>query len=77
MAGFFAMIKNRIYRIKNRRKMLVLYFACVIIPILITDIYVLSALYRAEQSSREHRLENEANAIHYTFFNSVAFKNRN
>ena len=71
MAGFFAMIKNRIYRIKNRRKMLVLYFACVIIPIIITDIYVLSALYRAEQSSREHRLENEANAIHYTFFNSV------
>lgn len=71
IAGVIKRIKNRADRIKNRKIMLVLYFACVMIPILITDIFVLSSLCRVERSARENILENEANAIHYTFFNQV------
>ena len=71
MAGLDSIFNNSIYKIKNRRKLLVLYFACVIIPIVLTDIYVLSQIYKSDKSIREHALENEANAIHYTFCSSV------
>lgn len=69
--GLINYIMGMISKVKNRKIMLVLYFACVMIPILITDVFVLSSLYRAERTAREHILENEANAIHYTFFNKV------
>ena len=51
--------------------MIVLYIIFVVIPILISDSLILSSIYNTEKTIRKHHLENEANAIHYTFFNQV------
>ena len=40
-------------------------------PIVIADSAILSGLYRTEEVMQIHTMENEANAIHYTFFNQI------
>ena len=40
-------------------------------PILVVDSLFLTGVYRTEMSSKEHLMENEANAINYTFANQV------
>ena len=47
------------------------YIVFVIIPILAVDGIVISGAYRAEKAAREHTMENQANAIEYTFENQI------
>ena len=47
------------------------YIVFVIIPILAVDGLVVSGTYRGEKAAREHIMENQANAITYTFENQI------
>lgn len=59
-------------RTNNSKKSLILFYILfIIIPIFFIDGLVISGVYRAEEASQEHMMENEANAINYTFFNQV------
>ena len=48
-----------------------MYIIFVVISIILSDSLILTSIYNTEQTVRRHHLENEANAIHYTFFNQV------
>ena len=61
---------HELFQNKNTRKaQIFLYVFFVIMPIVIADSAILSGLYRTEEVMQIHTMENEANAIHYTFFN--------
>ncbi len=63
---------HELFQNKSTRKVQIfLYCFFVILPILIVDSFILSGLYHAEEAMQTHTMENEANAIHYTFFNQV------
>ena len=69
--GFSAVFDRFISTANSRRKLLVFYIVFVIMPILVVDSLFLTGVYRTEMSSKEHLMENEANAINYTFANQV------
>lgn len=71
MFKLFSKIKSGLTTNVSRKSMIVLYIIFVVIPILISDSLILSSIYNTEKTIRKHHLENEANAIHYTFFNQV------
>ncbi|WP_028241998.1 sensor histidine kinase [Pseudobutyrivibrio ruminis] len=71
MFKLFSKIKGRFNPTENRRRLVVLYIIFVVIPIILSDSLILTSIYNTEQTVRRHHLENEANAIHYTFFNQV------
>lgn len=63
---------HELFQNKNTRKaQIFLYVFFVIMPIVIADSAILSGLYRTEEVMQIHTMENEANAIHYTFFNQI------
>ena len=66
---FFSKIAERAN--KSKRSLMLIYTIFVIIPILLIDGLVVSGVYRAEEATQEHLMENEANTINYTFFNQV------
>ncbi len=71
MSRLISKVKKRLDINGTRRKMIVLYIIFVIIPILLSDGFILSSIFNAEKANRQHQMENEANAINYTFFNQV------
>ena len=71
MFKLFSKIKGRFNPTVSRRRLIVLYIIFVVIPIILSDSLILTSIYNTEQTVRRHHLENEANAIHYTFFNQV------
>lgn len=64
-------MKGLITKMNIQNRMMLLYILFVIIPVLITDGVVVTSVYRVESTAQYHTMENEANAIHYTFFNQV------
>lgn len=54
-----------------RRKLVLLYVLFVVIPIILTDGFVFTSIVRAERTAHEHQMENEANAVRYTFFSQI------
>ncbi len=48
---------------KLKKKLLVLYLFCVLIPLVLTDSVILYSLVHSEQIENQHAMENEANAV--------------
>ncbi|SFH78535.1 two-component system, sensor histidine kinase YesM [Pseudobutyrivibrio sp. OR37] len=71
MNKLFSKIKSGLTSNVTRKSMVVLYIIFVVFPILVSDGLILTSIYNTEKTIRRHHLENEANAIHYTFFNQV------
>ena len=71
MARRGSLIGKIFSKAQTRRNMIFLYVLFVIIPLLIADILIVSGVYRADKATQEHLLGNEANAVHYTFFNQI------
>ncbi len=71
MVKLFSGIRSAMRKRDNWKAQIVLYLFFVILPILVADSLIISGLYSSEKASIQHTMENEANAIHYTFFNQV------
>ncbi len=55
----------------SKRRLIVFNIFFVIIPIIVVDGLVISGFYRSAKTAREHTMENQANAISYTFENQI------
>ncbi|SDB35099.1 two-component system, sensor histidine kinase YesM [Pseudobutyrivibrio sp. YE44] len=71
MAGISSRIGRIIEKTNTKKRLVLFYIVFVIIPIIVSDTLVVSGIYRAEHASQEHIMENEANAINYTFTNQI------
>ena len=71
MAGISSKFDKFIEKANTKRKLVLFYIAFIIIPIIVVDTLIISGVYRAESDARWHMMENEANAINFTFFNQV------
>jgi two-component system sensor histidine kinase YesM len=54
-----------------RKKLFILYIVCVILPLIVTDGFIIYFVVHSEQTERQHDMENIANAIQYNFTNSI------
>lgn len=68
MKPFF---EKRINDFSVRKKFLVLYLLCVLIPLLLTDSIIFFTMYKYANTSRMHVMENAANAAEYSFYSNV------
>ena len=71
MFGLFSKLQKGFDINGSRRRLIVFYILFVVIPVIVSDGFILSSIFTAEKTNHQHQLENEANAIHYTFFNQV------
>lgn len=72
------LIKSKKYWIENRlddftikRKLIVLYVFCVIVPLVLTDSVILGIVLGSEQKARLHEMENIANAVKYSLESQI------
>ena len=68
MKPFF---EKRINDFSVRKKFLILYLLCVLVPLFLTDAVIIFSLYRYADASRVHVMENAANAAEYSFYSNV------
>ena len=54
-----------------RKKLFVLYVFCVLMPLVLTDSFIIYVVFHSEQVARRHSMENVANAVQYNFANHV------
>ncbi len=71
MAGISSKFGKIFEKATTKKRLVLLYIFFVIIPIFAIDGLVVSSVYRSEKAAQEHIMENEANAINYTFVNQV------
>lgn len=57
------------FKVKN--KFYIFYVLCVLLPLILTDSVIIYTVLRSDQVSRRHDMENIANAVQYSFYNSV------
>lgn len=56
---------------KLKKKLLILYFFCVLVPLVVTDSLILYNVFRAERVENEHAMESEASAVQYSLSRTV------
>ncbi len=56
---------------KLKKKLLVLYVFCVLIPLIVTDSIVLYIIVHSEQVENQHVMENDASALQYSLSNII------
>lgn len=56
---------------KIRKKLFILYIVCVILPLIVTDGFIIYFVVHSETTERQHDMENIANAVQYSFTNSI------
>ncbi len=71
MTGVSSKFTRFLEKGNTKRRLMFFYITFVILPIIIIDSLVISGVYRSEKDAQRHMMENEANAIKYTFFNQV------
>ena len=71
MTKFDSFFDRYILKTASKRRLIAFYIVFVIIPIIIVDGIVISGAFRSERAAREHTMENQANAINYTFTNQI------
>lgn len=54
-----------------KKKFVILYALCVILPIIITDSVVIFTVLGSEQAARLHNMQNAANGVQYSLINTV------
>lgn len=75
-------IRNRIIGVRDRfreyiddfrmkKKLFVLYVFCVLMPLVLTDSFIIYVVFHSEQVARQHAMENVANAVSYNFVSHV------
>lgn len=56
---------------KIKKKLFILYIFCVLVPLILTDGFIFSVVFQREKAERLHRMESVANAVEYSFTNSI------
>ena len=56
---------------KIKKKLFILYIFCVLVPLVLTDGFIFSVVFQREKAERLHRMESVANAVEYSFANSI------
>ena len=69
--GIKSRIENTLDNFTVKRKLLIVYVFCMIVPLVITDSVILGIVLMSEQRTRLHEMENIANAVEYNLL-SVA-----
>ena len=54
-----------------KRKLIILYIFCVIVPLIITDSVVGGIVFRSEKINQQHEMERVVSAVRYQMFNEV------
>lgn len=66
-------IQNRLDDYKLKKKLHILYIVCVILPLFFTDGFILYNVYSAEETQRQHEMENMASAVQYNIYSTVEY----
>ena len=69
--GIKSRIENTLDNFTVKRKLLIVYVFCMIVPLVITDSVILGIVLMSEQSARLHEMENIANAVEYNLLNEA------
>ena len=56
---------------KLNKKLLFLYVACVLLPLIVTDSVVIYIALHTEEVKQQHMMENDVNAVQFSFSNSI------
>ena len=74
------MVRKLLHRIENftdnlkiRNKFYLFYMLCVLLPLVITDSYIVYVIGNSERRASQHEMENVANAVQNSFYNSVDY----
>ena len=59
-------LQTRLEKLNLKRKMLVLYLGCVLMPLVITDTFVFGIVIRSEQGNERHKMQNVVSAVKYS-----------
>ena len=68
LAGY---IEDSMDRYSIKKKFIILYVLCVMLPIIITDSVVIFTVLGSEQADRLHNMQNAANGVQYSLLNTV------
>ena len=69
--GIKSRIENTLDNFTVKRKLLIVYVFCMIVPLVITDSVILGIVLMSEQRARLHEMENIANAVEYNLLNEA------
>ena len=69
--GIKSRIENTLDNFTVKRKLLIVYVFCMIVPLVITDSVILGIVLKSEQRARLHEMENIANAVEYNLLNEA------
>ena len=64
-------IENKLDNFSIKKKLIIMYVFCVIVPLVITDSVIFGIVLGAEKKTRRHEMENIANAVQYNLFSEV------
>lgn len=56
---------------KIKYKLLIFYIFCVLLPLIVTDSFIIYLNVHSEKIARQHEMENISNAVQYSFTNSI------
>ena len=59
-------LQTRLEKLNLKRKKLVLYLGCVLMPLVITDTFVFGIVIRSEQGNERHKMQNVVSAVKYS-----------
>ncbi|MDD7641714.1 MAG: histidine kinase [bacterium] len=71
MKGFLQWIESKMDNFTIKRKLIILYIFCVIMPLIITDSVVGGITYQWEKERQKHEMENIASAVQYNLSNEI------
>ena len=69
--GIKSRIENTLDNFTVKRKLLIVYVFCMIVPLVITDSVILGIVLMSEQRTRLHEMENIANAVEYNLLSEA------
>lgn len=71
MGHFTEKIEKRLSNLKLKEKLQSLYLFCVIVPLFVTDGYILYSMVSAEHAEQKHKMENVASAVQYNLLSTI------
>ncbi|MDD6811281.1 MAG: histidine kinase [Lachnospiraceae bacterium] len=71
MSNIFHKFETYMDNFQIKKKLFILYIFCVLVPLFLTDGFIIYVVNHSEKIEREHRMENIANAVQYSFTNSI------
>ena len=69
--GIKSRIENTLDNFTVKRKLLIVYVFCMIVPLVITDSVILGIVLKSEQRARLHEMESIANAVEYNLLSEA------